>query len=96
MAYGLLLGVQNKLVHNVILPIFLNEIEQEEHMRVATNMNIVCKDWGLEFVNWRSGRMQRQNNHMHMKTRKKINNPIDDGGRVFVGPHTFYQRFKGK
>jgi hypothetical protein len=33
---------------------------------------------------------------MHMKTRKKIDNPIDDGGRVFVGPHTFYQRLKGK
>jgi len=56
MASGLLLGVQNELVHNVILPKILNEIEQEEHMRVATNMNIVCKDWGLEFVNWEEWR----------------------------------------
>jgi len=93
MASGLLFGVQNELVHNVILPNFLNEIEREEQQQIWI---LFVKIGGLNLLIGRSGRMQRQNNHMHMKTRKKIDNPIDDGGRVFVGPHTFYQRLKGK
>jgi hypothetical protein len=34
MASGLLFGVQNELVHNVILPNFLNEIEREEQQQI--------------------------------------------------------------
>jgi hypothetical protein len=101
MAFGLLLGVPYELVYNVILPIFLNEIEQEEkHMRVATNMKLVCQDWGLEFANWEEWKEVKAKQSYAYEDKEEDDNPsghkwVDNGGCVFVTPHTFYKRFKG-
>jgi len=40
---------------------------------VTTNMKLVCKDWGLEFANWKEWKEAKEKqSYMHIKTRKKM------------------------
>lgn len=70
-------------------------------MHVATNMKIVCKDQGLEIADWQEWKEVKAKQSYAYEDEEEDDNLgghkwVDNGSRVFVRPHIFCQRFKGR
>jgi len=64
-------------------------------------MKLVCKDWGLEFANWKEWKEAKEKQSYAYKDKEEDDNLgghkwVDNGGHVFVGPHTLCQRLESK